>query len=59
MYTFPQIHLPAKAIEEAVHHKTTPDGYYCLRVLEETGVVSYKRTFVWDEIENHCDLVNV
>jgi hypothetical protein len=40
MYTFPQIHLPSKAIAKAESLKMQPDTYYCMRVLEATGVVS-------------------
>ena len=39
MYTFPQIHLPSKAIAKAESLKMQPDTYYCMRVLEATGVV--------------------
>jgi alanine transaminase len=39
MYIFPQIRLPAKAVAEAERRKITPDLFYCLELLENTGVV--------------------
>eukprot|EP01134_Creolimax_fragrantissima_P000019 CFRG0019T1 len=38
MYTFPRIVLPQKAIDEAQERGIAPDAYYCLQLLEETGV---------------------
>lgn len=38
MYLFPRITLPTKAIQEAQHHNLSPDEYYCIQLLEETGV---------------------
>jgi glutamate--glyoxylate aminotransferase len=37
MYSFPQLKLPAKAIEAAKAAGKAPDVFYCLRLLEETG----------------------
>jgi glutamate--glyoxylate aminotransferase len=34
----PQIKLPAKAIEAAKAAGKAPDVFYCLRLLEETGI---------------------
>ena len=34
----PQIHLPPKAIEAAKKLGKAPDVYYCLRLLEATGI---------------------
>jgi alanine transaminase len=38
MYLFPTIHLPAKAIATAKEAKRQPDEFYCLRLLDRTGV---------------------
>ncbi|XP_074957605.1 alanine aminotransferase 2 isoform X3 [Phalacrocorax aristotelis] len=38
MYAFPQIFIPSKAIEEAKAHKMAPDMFYCMKLLEETGI---------------------
>ena len=38
MYLFPTIDLPAKAIEAAKKENRKPDEFYCLRLLEATGV---------------------
>ncbi|KAI0104562.1 PLP-dependent transferase [Daldinia grandis] len=38
MYIFPTIHVPAKAAEAAREEGRTPDEFYCLRLLEATGV---------------------
>jgi alanine transaminase len=38
MYAFPRIRLPKKAIEAAKKEKKLPDAFYCLRLLEETGI---------------------
>eukprot|EP00124_Ichthyophonus_hoferi_P003544 Ihof_evm2s312 gene=Ihof_evmTU2s312 len=38
MYAFPSIHLPAKFIAKANETTMTPDAYYCLKLLEATGV---------------------
>jgi glutamate--glyoxylate aminotransferase len=40
MYSFPQLHLPPKAIEAAKEAGKTPDTFYCLQLLEETGIVT-------------------
>eukprot|EP00823_Brevimastigomonas_motovehiculus_P004775 TRINITY_DN326_c2_g2_i2.p1 TRINITY_DN326_c2_g2~~TRINITY_DN326_c2_g2_i2.p1 ORF type:complete len:498 (-),score=144.47 TRINITY_DN326_c2_g2_i2:547-2040(-) len=40
MYAFPSIHLPKAFIEEAKQANKQPDLYYCLRLLEETGIVT-------------------
>jgi alanine transaminase len=39
MYGFPQVKLPALAIEEAEEHDIPADEYWCLRLVEETGIV--------------------
>ncbi|KAI5194166.1 PLP-dependent transferase [Aureobasidium subglaciale] len=38
MYLFPTITLPPKAIEKAKQEGRTPDEYYCMRLLDATGV---------------------
>ncbi|XP_057291667.1 alanine aminotransferase 2-like isoform X2 [Hydractinia symbiolongicarpus] len=38
MYAFPQIHLPEKAINKAKSLKQEPDFFYCLALLEQTGI---------------------
>lgn len=38
MYLFPTITLPKKAIEKAEQDGRKPDEYYCLRLLDATGV---------------------
>ncbi|KAI1504701.1 aminotransferase class I and II [Biscogniauxia marginata] len=38
MYIFPTIHVPPKAAEEAKREGRTPDEFYCMRLLEATGV---------------------
>ncbi len=39
MYLFPRIVLPPRAVEEAKRQGVAPDAYYCMQLLEETGVV--------------------
>lgn len=38
LYLFPEITLPAKALEKAKQERRTPDNYYCLRLLDATGI---------------------
>lgn len=38
MYSFPQLRLPRKAIEAAKAAGKAPDVFYCLRLLEATGI---------------------
>ena len=38
MYLFPTIQLPAKAVEAAASADRKPDEFYCLRLLDATGV---------------------
>jgi glutamate--glyoxylate aminotransferase len=38
MYSFPQIRIPPKAIEAAKAAGKAPDVFYCLRLLEATGI---------------------
>lgn len=40
MYAFPQLHLPPKAIEAAKKQNKLPDTFYCLQLLEQTGLVT-------------------
>lgn len=38
MYSFPRLHLPRKAIEAAKAAGKAPDAFYCLKLLEATGI---------------------
>jgi len=38
MYLFPTVTIPPKAVEAAREANRTPDEFYCLRLLEATGV---------------------
>lgn len=38
MYSFPQIQLPPRAIEAAKQAGKVPDVFYCLKLLEATGI---------------------
>jgi alanine transaminase len=38
MYLFPTVTLPAKAIAAAKEEKRTADEFYCIRLLDATGV---------------------
>ena len=38
MYAFPQIRLPKKAIEKAKELNKSPDTFYCLELLDQTGI---------------------
>ncbi|XP_024129758.1 alanine aminotransferase 2 [Oryzias melastigma] len=38
-FAFPRIHLPAKAIQKAKEVGMQPDTFYCLKLLEEAGVL--------------------
>lgn len=38
MYTFPRITLPQRAISEAQEKGQAPDMFYCMKLLEETGI---------------------
>eukprot|EP00536_Pseudo-nitzschia_multiseries_P012637 jgi/Psemu1/209304/e_gw1.494.19.1 len=38
MYAFPKIEIPPKAIIYAEENDMTPDTFYCLSLLEETGI---------------------
>ncbi|XP_028665485.1 alanine aminotransferase 2 [Erpetoichthys calabaricus] len=38
MYAFPRIFIPPKAIQEAKALGMAPDMFYCLQLLEETGI---------------------
>ena len=44
MYSFPCLRLPPKAIAAAKAEGKAPDAYYCLRLLDGTGIV----TVGWD-----------
>ncbi|XP_063155845.1 alanine aminotransferase 1 isoform X2 [Candoia aspera] len=38
MYAFPRIELPPRAVQEAKAQGQAPDMFFCLRLLEETGI---------------------
>ncbi|KIY92376.1 hypothetical protein MNEG_15586 [Monoraphidium neglectum] len=38
MYAFPRLHLPPKAVAAAKAAGKAPDVFYCLRLLEATGI---------------------
>ena len=38
LYTFPRLHLPPAAIQAAKDAGKTPDTFYCLALLDETGI---------------------
>nr|XP_020447115.1 alanine aminotransferase 2-like isoform X2 [Monopterus albus] len=38
MYSFPRITIPEKAIKEATDNGQLPDMFYCMKMLEETGI---------------------
>lgn len=39
LYVFPKMQLPQRAIEAAAEAGKAPDAFYCLSLLDETGVV--------------------
>eukprot|EP00401_Gymnodinium_catenatum_P016675 CAMPEP_0117606498 /NCGR_PEP_ID=MMETSP0784-20121206/79743_1 /TAXON_ID=39447 /ORGANISM="" /LENGTH=513 /DNA_ID=CAMNT_0005409581 /DNA_START=76 /DNA_END=1618 /DNA_ORIENTATION=+ len=40
MYLFPQIHLPKSAVHAAAAASVAPDTFYCLQLLEMTGIAT-------------------
>ncbi|KAI9544642.1 hypothetical protein NQZ68_001515 [Dissostichus eleginoides] len=38
-FAFPRLHLPPKAIQKAKEMEMEPDLFYCMRLLEEAGVL--------------------
>nr|XP_021408229.1 alanine aminotransferase 2 [Lonchura striata domestica] len=38
MYAFPRIEIPARALDAAKEKKQAPDMFFCMRLLEETGI---------------------
>jgi len=38
MYLFPKINLPPKAVEAAKKAGKNPDDFYCLELLDSTGI---------------------
>merc|ERR1719473_1510785 len=40
MYLFPQIRLPELAVQVAENMKVPPDTFYCMQLLEKTGIVT-------------------
>lgn len=39
MYLFPRIELPQKAIKAAEALNKAPDAFYCIKLLQATGIV--------------------
>lgn len=39
-FAFPRVHLPPKAIQKAKEEGMQPDTFYCIRLLEEAGVMT-------------------
>lgn len=39
MYLFPTIHVPEKAMAKAAESNMQPDEFYCMELLEATGIV--------------------
>ena len=40
MYAFPSILFPEKFIKEAKEFNMEPDYYYCMKLLEKTGLIT-------------------
>ena len=38
MFAFPRVEIPCKAIEYAKSKDMTPDNFYCVELLENTGI---------------------
>ncbi|XP_075432393.1 alanine aminotransferase 2 isoform X2 [Ascaphus truei] len=38
MYAFPRIFIPPRAVEKAADYHMAPDMFYCMQLLEETGI---------------------
>ncbi|XP_029448108.1 alanine aminotransferase 1 isoform X2 [Rhinatrema bivittatum] len=38
MYSFPRIEIPCKAVQEAKAQGLAPDMFFCIKLLEETGI---------------------
>lgn len=38
MYLYPQLFLPYKAVQRALHEEMSPDEFYCKELLENTGI---------------------
>ena len=47
MYAFPRIEIPKKAIELAESKGITPDFFYCLELLENTGICVVPGSGFW------------
>lgn len=44
MYLFPQLILPYKAVQRALHEEMSPDEFYCKELLENTGICTVPGT---------------
>ena len=68
MYLFPNITLPEKAIQAAIEEGREPDAFYCMELLEHTGIClvpgsgfgqkkgtyHFRTTFLAPEIDDYC-----
>ena len=53
MYAFPRVYLPDKAKQAAKSEGMTPDNFYCLALLKETGICTYPGCSFGEEPETH------
>lgn len=53
MYLFPRITVPSKACEEAKKRSLSPDGLYCMELLEHTGICVVSGTGFGQEPGTH------
>ncbi|XP_047143698.1 alanine aminotransferase 2-like isoform X2 [Hydra vulgaris] len=49
LYAFPKITIPQKAIDEAKLLGLTPDSFYCLKLIEETGICAYEGSIFYQK----------
>ena len=49
MYLFPTIKLPQKAVDAAAAEGRTPDEFYCMRLLEATGICVVPGSGFWQK----------
>lgn len=54
MYAFPQIKLPLKAIEAAKAAGKKPDDFYCLQLLDKTGIVFFLNKIIIKFMKGVC-----
>ncbi|XP_065659531.1 alanine aminotransferase 2-like isoform X4 [Hydra vulgaris] len=49
LYAFPKITIPQKAIDKAKLLGLTPDSFYCLKLIEETGICTYEGSIFYQK----------